>query len=552
MKKTIALILGLLSFLLLTSCSEDTMTFISKLFYFDEVVYAMGADHKSYMVVGVGLYHDDEIEIATTYKGLPVTCIYSIKSDKPIKKVIIPESINSFVRGTKLNVECFEVSENNAHFKSIDGNIYSKDSTHLVRYASARKDESFTVPTHVTSVDDGAFAYSDYLKLIDISDNVKWIGNFVFRNSMNLNEVKIGSSVKGIASNAFEKCIALKSIEVDTSNQYFISIDGNLYSKDKKQILQYSIGKPDIEFTIPEGVEYIGVDAFSCGENLQLVNIPDTVTKIDLSFRDAIGLKKIVIPDSVVELYNQSFMGCSSLESIVLGEGITNIASYQFADCVSLVSVTMSSNVTIIEEFAFENCTSLKEVAFPENLQSIGQGAFYNCSSLENVVIPSSVEVMWYSAFSYCLSIKYFEVDVNNANYKSINGNLYTKDGKTLIQYAAGKGDKSFDVPNGVTTVCGNAFYGNDSLVSITIPNTVTEIGEGAFSCCTALENISIPNSIQYFGIDEMLGGCKSLERIDFGGTINEWNSMQYGYCGIHHQKTTGFKIYCTDGVIKE
>lgn len=536
----------------LVSCSDSTKFFISRLFYFDEVMYRINTDKKSYSVIGVGLYNDGKIEIQATYKGLPVTCIDSLESERPLKKVIIPESIDSFVKGTKLDVKWFEVSENNEYFKSIDGNIYSKDGTHLVRYASAKKDKSFTVPTHVTSVDDGAFAYSDYLEEINISNNVTWVGNFAFRNATNLNEIKIGRAVRGIAVNAFEKCVALKNIEVDSSNQYYRSIDGNLYSKDKKYIFKYAIGKSDIEFTIPEGVEYIDYEAFSYSENLQFVNIPDTVTNIDLSFRYAIGLKRISLPDSVVELHDQSFMGCSSLESVVLGKGITNIGSYQFSNCESLVSVTMSPNVTTIEEGAFENCTSLREISFYENLQSIEANAFGGCKSLESVVIPSSVEHMSYSAFSSCLSIKYFEVDANNANYKSINGNLYTKDGKTLIQYAVGQDEKSFDVPKGVNKIADYAFYGNDSLVSITIPNTVTEIGYKAFGCCTALKSISIPNSIHQFGIDEMLGGCESLERIDFGGTVNEWHTMQYGYCGIHMQKTTGFNIYCTDGVINE
>lgn len=552
MKKAITLLLILLSMVMMTSCSEETIIFIQKLFYFDEVMYSMNYDGKSYMVSGVGLYHDGEIEIASTYEGLPVTRIDSLESDRPIKKVIVPESINSITLGTKLDVEYYEVSESNNNYKSIDGNIYSKDGTHFVRYASGRKDESFTVPTHVTSVDDGAFAYSGNLKYVDISDNVKWIGNFVFRESLNLNRIKIGSAVEGIAVNVFEKCTALTNIEVDLYNQHYMSMDGNLYTKDQTRFIQYAIGKSDVEFTIPEGVKYIGINAFSYSANLQYINIPDTVIEIDLSFRKATGLKKNVIPDSVIKLHDQSFRECSSLESVVLGDGITNVGERQFQDCVSLASVTLSQNITTIEEGAFENCISLKEINLPEKLQVIEGAAFANCTSLESIKIPSTVEFMSNSAFYSCLSLKYFEVDVNNVNYKSLNGNLYTKDGKTLIQYAVGKDEASFEVPSGVVTICSGAFYGNDSLVSIKIPNTVTEIGHGAFGCCTALKSISIPNTVQGFGIDEMLGGCSSLERIDFSGTVNEWHSMQYGYCGIHVQKTTGFKIYCTDGVIKE
>ena len=70
---------------------------------------------------------------------------------------------------------------------------------------------------------------------------------------------------------------------------------------------------------------------------------------------------------------------------------------------------------------------------------SIDSDAFYNCYSLTSIEIPDSVTSLVARAFNPCISLNNITVDENNQKYKSIDGNLYSKDGKTLIRYATGK-----------------------------------------------------------------------------------------------------------------
>lgn len=64
-----------------------------------------------------------------------------------------------------------------------------------------------------------------------------------------------------------------------------------------------------------------------------------------------------------------------------------------------------------------------------------------------------------------------------------------------------------------VTNIGEDAFYGCDSLTSITIPKTVTSIGEDAFYGCKSLTSVTIPNNVTSIGKHAFLG-CTSLTSI--------------------------------------
>ena len=113
--------------------------------------------------------------------------------------------------------------------------------------------------------------------------------------------------------------------------------------------------------------------------------------------------------------------------------------------------------------------------------------AFCSCIRLTSVVIPGSVTSIASSAFSGCSSLAEIKVSENNQNFKDIDGNLYSKDGKTLVQYACGKRDTSFTIPNSVETISRYALMGCNSLTEIVIPTSVTSIDEYVFAGCTGL-----------------------------------------------------------------
>ncbi len=99
------------------------------------------------------------------------------------------------------------------------------------------------------------------------------------------------------------------------------------------------------------------------------------------------------------------------------------------------------------------------------------------------------------SIFNSFSKLAAIEVDPANTALCSVDGIVYSADGQTLVRYPTGRDDKSFEVPQGVTTIAAAAFAWCRSIQSITIPASVTNIGYGAFGQCTGLTDVYFDGS---------------------------------------------------------
>ena len=183
----------------------------------------------------------------------------------------------------------------------------------------------------------------------------------------------------------------------------------------------------------------------SCTGNATEVVIPSIyqnkpVTSIgNFAFAFRFSLESIEIPNSVTSIGYEAFYNCSSLTSIEIPNSVTSIGFSAFAYCNTLVSIEIPDSVTSIGFSAFCGCSSLANIEIPTSVTCIEDWVFAFCYSLESIEIPDSVTSIGSSAFYLCSSLANIIVDTVNEYYKSVDGNLYSKDGKTLIQYAIGK-----------------------------------------------------------------------------------------------------------------
>ena len=87
-------------------------------------------------------------------------------------------------------------------------------------------------------------------------------------------------------------------------------------------------------------------------------------------------------------------------------------------------------------------------------------------------------------------------------------------------------------IPNSVTSIGYEAFYGCESLKEITIPNNVTSIGNGAFFWCKSLESITIPNSVTSIG-HGAFEYCESLKEVIIPNSVASIGNGAFFYCKL-------------------
>lgn len=360
------------------------------------------------------------------------------------------------------------------------------------------------------TIGDGKFVSYYFLDSKDVKTITVLSGklnNSDFFRYKKVTTINIGKDVTEIEDAAFtaQQSAVLTTINVDSENAKYMSVDGVVFTKDQTKLIGYPIGKTATSYTIPSGVTTIGLCAFYNSQILVSVNIPNTVTSIeDNAFYNCGALASVVIPSSVKSINENAFAGCSALTSATFNNGLENIEEKAFYGC-KLTEVTLPDSLTIIGESAFEGC-KFTEITIPKNLSSIGVGAFA-CSTLATI-----------------------NADSDNATYTSNYGILFSKDMRTIALYPSGATSTSYTIPSGTTIVGTGAFYKCTSLTEIVVANSVTNINDYAFCGCSALKSMSIPNNVKKIGICA-LRYCSALETVTIGKNVTEMGKFALDGC---------------------
>ena len=221
-----------------------------------------------------------------------------------------------------------------------------------------------------------------------------------------------------------------------------ITKNGLVYSVDMKTIY-YADDSGEFKGTIPNGVERIEDEAFSCCA-VEKIYIPDSVTSVGSNlFENATSLKSVRLPSGLKKLSPYMFAGCSSLEQIEMPFEIESFEEGLFAGCSSLKEIPFRAGIKELPNYVFSGCSQLRSLILPNTIEKICEGAVSDCENLTTLVLPASLKEIEEGAFEGCFNLSHIRLNGENGYFRvdDAESSLYKKnpDGtETLILHLEG------------------------------------------------------------------------------------------------------------------
>jgi hypothetical protein len=167
------------------------------------------------------------------------------------------------------------------------------------------------------------------------------------------------------------------------------------------------ISNKDGIITFEKDLSIIPVAAFAFSPRIEQIELPDSITKIDMeAFCATRKLKTVIFGNNVKELAYRAFHDCHALESIVLPESIQIIAEDAFDSCSNLKSINIPGNATNLGISIFSSCFSLENVNIEEGVKKLPDYTFRKCKALSEITLPTTIKQLGMKVFSGCTSLK--------------------------------------------------------------------------------------------------------------------------------------------------
>lgn len=303
----------------------------------------------------------------------------------------------------------FIVDPENPYLTSIDGVLYNKDVTTLIRCPREKTGE-YLSPATVDDVDVLAFygcrsldkiefvnndiyfmeaAFQDVtveeLIVPNLSEDLQWyFENDKYPSSWygEIGKLKITNQKSAIHAYFAKGISGLEQVEID--GPYSV-------------ILDYAFSGCNFEeFTIADNVGYIGDRAFH-GSDIRRIYGGKNVKHIGIYCFASTNLELFALPETLEYIGDVAFSH-TDITEVYLGNNVTFIGALAFGSC-ALEKAVISDNLADMADEIFKYCQSLKTIVIGGAVETIGVEAFGNCTALEAVIIPNSVTEISEDAF---------------------------------------------------------------------------------------------------------------------------------------------------------
>ena len=315
-----------------------------------------------------------------------------------VSTVYIPASVNHIeVRAFAMcpHLENIIVDSNNTYYTSVDGLLYTKDTTKLLQCPMPRIG-TLTVLDGVEYIETCAFEKCALTDVI-LPSTLRVIKNSAFTECENLFRVHIPAGVTAIEGGAFRGCKRLQNLTVDSLNNNYIVVDSALYSINMDTLLSHPLAHDTVR--VPSTVKIVAVDAFSVTSKLKYVYLPEGVTELHGAFMGS-NIRGISLPQTLTMIGENAFYNSKLLYSIEIPNSVKEIGRNAFFQCRALKSVVMSDSVKTIPAEAFMYCTNLNSYSGGASVERIEECAFSDCSNLSRkIIFPNTLKVIESFAF---------------------------------------------------------------------------------------------------------------------------------------------------------
>lgn len=386
--------------------------------------------------------------------------------------------------------------------------------------------ETVTIPSSVTTIEEGAFRNLSVLRTVNLSGNgLTSIGDMAFSGCTALESFEMPNSVTSIGEEAFSGCSSLATLTL--SNQ-LTEIPYRAF---------YNCSNLGTDLNIPASVTEIGGTAFWHCTGIQNLTLNNGLQTIDgNAFESCTGIGSVSIPNTVTTIGDNAFLGCTEVAAISLPPSVTSIGDRAFkdakADCVltinsnggnislgtlalpnsnfsvhltgtgfpmqnaatsifdanpNLTSVEIESGISTIPNYAFIDCSNLKNVVLPSGITTIEQSAFYNCTKLETINIPATVTQIKDEAFK-------------NAGQSAANTLEITfASNQNMTQCYLPIHDYKVVLKNGVPSCGGDSIFKDEQTLKSAVYEGGPSLRNEAFLQCSNMDEItfkSYPSSV--------------------------------------------------------
>ena len=479
-------------------------------------------------------------------------------------------------------IEEIHVSKSNPYYASIDGNLYDKSLSTLIKIGNKNKDYLQIDTKYIADFAGLNLEVKElYIK------NCNRIGDFAFYNCQNLKSVSFDSTKNDIESEcvgdelligffAFGDCPNLTSIywnvngELNISNSY--QIWGSIYGEKctDRKLRKYDYSKQILEIRLGAHIDklpkflsrLLSVKDLFIPQNIKEINegLPPNIETITIepssgitnnyfSFDNGCLLNKtgetfiryigrneqLELPKNVKTIAKSAF-SYSSIKSVILPESLETIEDSAFAFS-NIESLEMPENLTSIGENAFKGCSKLKNIKLNNNISSIGNYAFANCISLLSFYIPTTTEI-GFKILDGCSSITELKICHENLSIitlSSLKNVIWDCKGEKPIKSYL----KSNYFGQFVTYDDGEIYRGTNhahKIETIVLTDNVEVVPRG-FADYTSIRNIEIPASVRFIGY-RAFWNCPNLEKIILHSMDVEFEA---DFC---HFRKTSIEIY--------